>query len=116
MPAASDLARHYAQALATLRAIHDFDAWLGAHWHDRCPPPSTPPAARTHVGAAGAIAWHEASDQVFGYLPGSDGCFQIARDLPLPDFPLSGESSLLTFGTDVVISAAMQDELPPPDR
>jgi hypothetical protein len=116
MPAASDLALRYAQALAALRAIHDFDAWLGAHWHDWCPPPTTPPTAHTHVGAAGAITWHETADRVVGYLPGSDGCFQIARDLPLPDILLPGESSSLAFGTDVVISAAMQDELPPADR
>jgi hypothetical protein len=116
MPPALDLARCYAQALAALRAIHDFDAWLGAHWQERCPPPSTPPTAHTQLGADGAITWHESADRVVGYLPDEDGCFQFARDVPLPDFPLTGDRLDAPYGTDVVISAEMQDELQPPSR
>jgi hypothetical protein len=114
MPLAIDLARRYADALAALRAVHDFDAWLGDHWHERCPPPAAAPDAKTPLGAGRAIAWHEAADSVVGYLPGQEGCFRIARNVPLPDFSVVGNSPTAPFGTDVVISAAMQEELLPP--
>lgn len=116
MPAARDLARRYAEALAALRAVHDFDAWLGEHWQDYCPRPASPPDAQTALGAAGAITWHEVADGIVGYLPGNDGCFRVARDSPMPDFPPSEESLSPLFGNDILISAAMQEEGPSPSR
>jgi hypothetical protein len=116
MPAARDLARRYAEALAALRAVHDFDSWLGEHWHDRCPRPDAPPDAQTALGAAGAIAWHEGAETIFGYLPGNEGCFRIARASPLPEFLPSEDTLPARFGTDTVISAAMQGEGPSPSR
>lgn len=116
MPAARDLARRYAEALAALRAVHDFDAWLGEHWHDRCPRSDSPPDAQTALGAAGAITWHEEAETTVGYLPGNDGCFRIARETPLPDFPPSEETLPARFGKDILISAAMQGEGPSPSR
>jgi hypothetical protein len=110
MPSALTMARRYAQALAALRAIHDFDAWLGEHWHERCPPPACPPSALTPLGADRSIAWHDVGEHVFGYLPGEDGCFQLRRDAPLPAFPLAGEDPAPLFGHDILISAMMQDE------
>ena len=114
MPPANDLARRYAEALAALRAIHVFDAWLGHHWHEQCPPPDNAPTSRTPVGAEGAIAWHESEDVVVGFLPGEHGCFRIPRDAPLPDFPQAGHGVAIAFEQDVVIRAAMRDELQPP--
>jgi hypothetical protein len=111
MPPAYHLARRYGQALAALRAIHAFDAWLGEQWQDRCPPPGVPPVAHTALGAGGEIAWYEVAESVLGYLPGHDGCFRIARDAALPDFPLLDDSLPIPPGTDVVISASMQEEL-----
>ena len=114
MPPAIDLARRYAEALAALRAIHVFDAWLGRHWHEHCPRPDDAPASSTPVGAEEPIVWHEGEDVVVGFLPGEDGCFRIPRDAPLPDFPHAGNGLPVTFGQDVVIRAAMRDELQPP--
>lgn len=116
MPPAIDLARRYAQAVAALRAIHAFDAWLGEHWQERCPPPATPPVARTTVGERDEITWHESAESVLGYLPRHEGCFRIARDAPLPDIPLFPDAPLVMPDTDVVISASMQDEMQPPTR
>jgi hypothetical protein len=116
MPPAIDLARRYTQALAALRAIHDFDAWLGDYWREQCPAPATAPAARTPLGAAGAITWHEERDRVVGYLPGADGCFDLPRDMPLPAFSLTGEISPPYDDRDILIHASMREELQPPDR
>lgn len=116
MPAARDLARRYAEALAALRAVHDFDAWLGEHWHDQCPRPASPPDAQTALGAAGAITWHEVADGTIGYLPGNDGCFRVARESAMPDFPVADERQPAFYGSDILISAAMQDEGPFPGR
>lgn len=116
MPPAVDLARRYGEALAALRAVHAFDAWLGEHWQERCPPPGSPPAARTALGAAGEITWHEGANAVVGYLPGHDGCFRIARGAVMPEFHVPGITPPPPFENDIVISASMQDEQPPPVR
>lgn len=113
MPPAFDLARRYAEALAALRAIHDFDAWLGEHWQARCSMPADPPAAETPVGAGQVIAWYESAEMVTGFLPGEEGCFQVLRDERLPDLPL-GEAFTPEYGRDVLISAAMRDDLGQP--
>jgi hypothetical protein len=114
MPRALDLARRYAEALAALRAVHDFDSWLGEHWHERCPPPVAPPAAQTSLGRSGTISWYEAADTVVGYLPESDGCFRVARESVMPDFtPFADPAG--TFDRDILISAEMRAEQSSPD-
>jgi hypothetical protein len=114
MPPAIDLARRYAEALAALRAVHIFDDWLGHFWHERCPRPDGAPTSSTPVTREDAIVWHEREDIVIGYLPGEDGCFRIPRAAPLPDFPSASNGPSVSFGQDVVISAAMREELQPP--
>ena len=114
MPPAIVLARRYAEALAALRAVHDFDEWIGQFWQERCPAPASAAASRDSVGTEDTIVWHEGEETVFGYLPGRDGCFCVPRDLPVPDFPLIAENRSLPVGQDIVISAAMRDELQPP--
>jgi hypothetical protein len=114
MPPAIDLARRYAEALVALRAVHDFDEWIGQFWQEACPAPPSAAASRESVDAADTIVWHEGEETVFGYLPGRDGCFCVPRDVALPDFPLIAENPALPFGQDIVISAAMRDELQPP--
>lgn len=116
MPPALDLARRYAEALAALRAVHDFDAWLGDHWHEHCPPPASAPDAQTALGAAGAITWYETAEFTVGFLPGRDGCFRITRESQMPEFPLTDDDAPAPYGNDIVISAAMQEEARSPDR
>ncbi len=110
MPPAVDLARRYADALAALRAIHTFDAWLGDHWHERCAAPTAGPVAVTPLGVSGAIAWHERDDVVIGVLPGQEGCFRVPRDAMMPAFPVGASPTPLLAEQDVVISATMREE------
>jgi hypothetical protein len=114
MPPAIELARRYAEALAALRAVHDFDEWIGQYWQECCPAPASAAASRDMVGGEETIVWHEGEETVFGYLPGRDGCFCVPRDVDVPDFSLTAENATLPFGQDIVISAAMRDELQPP--
>ena len=114
MPPAIELARCYAEAMSVLRAVHDFDEWIGQYWQERWPAPASAAASRDAVGDEDAIVWHEGLETVFGYLPGRDGCFCIPRDLALPDFAFATGHSVLSFGQDIVISAAMREELQPP--
>ncbi len=114
MPPAIELARRYAEALTALRAVHDFDEWIGQYWQERCPAPASAAASRDAVSADDTIVWHEGEETVFGYLPERDGCFCVPRDVALPDFPITVENPTLPFGQDIVISAAMRDELQPP--
>lgn len=115
MPPALELARRYSEALAILRAVHDFDDWLGEHWHDRCPPPTAISNARTPVGSRGEITWHEIGDDVIGYLPGQEGCFRIGITASLPEFwPAAPIVSSPRVDEDIVISAAMPGEDPSP--
>jgi len=114
MPPAIVLARRYAEALAALRAVHDFDDWIGQFWHERCPAPASAAASRDTVGAEDTIVWHEGEETVFGYLPGRDGCFCVPRDVALPEFPSIPENLAPALGQDIVISASMRDELQPP--
>jgi len=111
MPPALELARRYSEALAALRAVHDFDDWLGEHWHDHCPPPPGTSSARTPVGMRGEITWHETGDDVIGYLPDHDGCFRVSIAASLPDFwPAASVADVQRVDEDVVISAAMPGE------
>jgi hypothetical protein len=114
MPPALELARRYAEALAALRAVHDFDEWIGQYWQERCPAPASAAASRDTVGAEETIVWHEGEETVFGYLPERDGCFCVPREIALPEFPITVDSPALAIGQDIVISAAMRDELQPP--
>lgn len=116
MPSAHDLARRYHDALQALRAVHAFDTWLGAHWRDHCPAPPSTHAATTDVGGDRQITWHDGKESVFGYLPGETGCFCIAREALMPDFPLAPLPAPTVVGTDVVIRAEMQDALPSAER
>ena len=77
-------------------------------------PPWQSAASRDTAGAKDTIVWHEGEETVFGYLPGRDGCFCVPRVVPLPDFPFAERNPTLPFGQDIVISAAMQNELQPP--
>ncbi len=114
MPRAIDLARRYAEAVLALRAIHDFDDWIGQFWHDHCPVPEGTGAYRTMLGTEKAIIWHEGDDTAYGYLPGCDGCFCVPTDEDLPDFSFATGQLEIPYGQDIVISAAMRDELQPP--
>src|SRR5262245_22533413 len=116
MPPAIDIARHYAAALAALRAVHDFDDWLGRHWCPHCPAPQFGRASMTPLGDAGAIAWVEQDDTVLGDLPGETGCFCIPRNLSLPEFPLPRGVLDVPYGQDVVIRAAIRNEMPSSER
>jgi len=113
---AVELARRYSDALAMLRAIHAFDAWLGDHWHDQCRAPSTDPVAYTKVGAGEAITWHEDADGVVGFVPELTGCFRVAYDAPLPDFPPLRDGPIESRDQDVLISTSMQREPQHPSR
>lgn len=115
MPAAFDLARRYAEALTALRAVHDFDAWLGKHWQAHCSAPAGPPTAETPVGSGQVIAWYESAGVVSGFLPGEDGCFQVPRGERLPEIAV-GETFTPAYGRDVLISAAMRDDPGQPER
>jgi hypothetical protein len=113
MPHAIDLARRYAEALAALRAVHVFDTWLGNHWHEQCPAAGSAAASYTPLSAEHGITWFESDETVLGYVPGEVGCFRIPRDVTLPDFPFAAESRAVHYGQDIVISAAMREELYP---
>lgn len=114
MPPAIDVARRFAEAVATLRALHDFDDWIGQYWRAECSAPKNAASTRAPLEAEDAIIWHEAEDTIFGYLPGYDGCFCIPRDVALPDFPFSAGRQSLSYDQDIVISAAMREEIQPP--
>ena len=114
MAPAIDLARRYAEALSALRAIHDFDDWIGQFWHERCPAPAGAAASREALGTEEAIVWHEGEDTVYGFLPGDAGCFRVPHDETLPDFPFALATPAVSYGQDVVISAAMREELSSP--
>ena len=98
MPPAIELARRYAEALAALRAVHDFDEWIGHFWQEACPAPPSAPRRATRWTPEDTIVWHEGEETVFGYLPGREGCFCVPRDVALPDFPLVAENPALPFG------------------
>ena len=114
MPPAIDLARRYAEALSALRAVHDFDDWIGQFWQERCPAPESASAYRTVLGKEETIVWHEGEDTVYGYLPGYDGCFCVPTDEPLPEFPFAAGPPEIPYGQDIIISAAMREQLQPP--
>ena len=114
MPPAMDLARRFADAVIALRAIHDFDAWIGQFWTDRCTAPDCPARGPAPRGTEDFIVWHETEGSVFGFLPGRDGCFCIPRDTALPDFAFATGRADAPFWQDVVISAAMREEIHPP--
>ncbi len=96
-----------------MRALHDFDAWIGQFWIEGCPAAQGAVATGLPLGMDDAIVWYETADTVFGFLPGCDGCFSLPRDIPLPDFPFAAGKTSFPFGEDIVISAAMRDELHP---
>lgn len=114
MPPAIELARRYAEALEALRAVHDFDDWIGQFWHERCPAPESAAASRNALGTEDVIVWHEGEDTVFGYLPGDDGCFCVPTDVALPDISFAPDRAAIPYGQDILISAAMREELQPP--
>ena len=114
MPLAIDLARRYAEALSALRAVHDFDDWIGQFWQEHCPAPKGAGAYRTLLGTEKAILWYEGEDTVYGYLPGYEGCFCVPTDKSMPDFPFAADQAEIPFGQDIVVSAAMREQLQPP--
>lgn len=114
MPPATDLARRFAEAITALRAIHDFDAWIGQYWRDHCPAMETAAFAGAARGADDAIVWHEGETTIFGFLPDRDGCFCVPRETALPDFPFSAGRSPAPYGQDLLISAAMREEIQSP--
>ena len=114
MPSAADLARLYADAVTVLRAVHDFDDWLGQFWHDRCPGPEIAGAHRSGPETEKAIVWHEDEDSVYGYLPDYEGCFCLPVAESLPDLPFAVRPLEPPAEQDIVISAAMREQLQPP--
>ena len=117
MPPVLELARRYSEALAALRAVHAFDDWLGEHWHDQCPPRPAAASARSPVGIWGDVTWHESGDDVIGYLPDQEGCFRVSIAAKMPDFwPGNPNIDAPRVDEDIVISAAMPSDHPPPTR
>ena len=114
MPPAIDLARRFAEAITVLRAIHDFDTWIGQFWCDHCPAPERAALARADRGASDAVVWHEGEATIFGFLPDRDGCFCVPREAALPEFAFTAGRAAAPFGQDIVISAAMREEIHPP--
>jgi hypothetical protein len=114
MPAAIDVARRFAEAVAALRALHDFDAWIGQYWQERCPVPGHADSRHGAIGDEDVIVWHECEETVFGYLPGRAGCFCIPRDVALPDFPFAAKEPVAAYGKDILIGAAIRVELQAP--
>ena len=114
MPSAIDVARRFAEAITTLRALHDFDAWIGQFWSEGCSAAQSAASTDRPAGADDAIVWHETADTILGFLPGRDGCFSIPRDVTLPEFSFAAGRSPFPYGEDIVISAAMRDELQSP--
>jgi hypothetical protein len=114
MPPAIDLARRFAEAITALRAIHDFDDWIGQYWRHPCPAPERVALARADRGGSNAIVWHEGGATIFGFLPDQDGCFCVPRDTDLPDFAFDTGSFAAPYRQDIVISAAMREEIQPP--
>jgi hypothetical protein len=114
MPPAIDVARRYAEAVATLRAIHDFDDWIGQYWVEGCSLPESAAAARSALGTEEMIVWHEGEETVFGFLPGYDGCFCIPRAAALPEFSFAATGLPHDYGQDIVVSAAMREDAQPP--
>ncbi len=114
MPPAIDVAHRFAEAVTTLRALHDFDAWIGQFWIEGCSAAQSAASSGLSSGVDDAIIWYETADTVFGFLPGRDGCFSLPRDLPLPEFAFAAGISSVPYEEDIVISAAMSDELQSP--
>ncbi len=114
MPPAIDLARRFADAITALRAIHDFDDWVGQYWRDRCPAPENIVERGGGRGDEDAVVWHESEATIFGFLPDRDGCFSVPRDVALPDFSFATGRSPAPYGQDIVISAGMREEIQSP--
>ena len=114
MPPAIDLARRYADAVAALRAIHDFDDWIGQFWCEHCPAPRGTGADKTLRGREDALVWQEGEETVYGYLPGRDGCFRVPADESIPDFAFAASQPDICFGQDIVVSATMREHMQPP--
>lgn len=114
MPPAIDLARRFAEAITALRAIHDFDDWIGQFWRQQCPAPQEVALAGADRGADDALVWHEGDGTIYGFLPDRDGCFCVPREAALPDFAFTAGPSAPPYGQDIVISAAMREEIHPP--
>jgi hypothetical protein len=113
MPPAIDLARRFAEAVSALRAIHDFDDWIGQFWCERCPAPTGAGAYQSLLGTEDAIVWHEGDETIYGYLPGFDGCFCVPAE-SLPNFPFAASQPDISFWQDIVISATMREQMQPP--
>ena len=114
MPPVIDVARRFAEAITALRAIHDFDTWIGQFWCDHCPVSERAALARDDCGASDAIVWHEDEATIFGFLPDRDGCFCLPRETALPEFAFTAGRTATLYGQDIVISAAMREESHPP--
>ena len=113
MPPAMELARRFAEAIVALRAIHEFDAWVGQYWRSPCPAPEQAALARADRGASDAIVWHEGEATIYGFLPDRDGCFCVPIEAVLPEFAFAvGRAA--PYGQDILISAAMREEIQPP--
>ena len=114
MPPAIDLARRFAEAIIALRAIKEFDSWVGQFWRSPCPFPEKAALARADRGAGDAIVWHDGETTIYGFLPDMDGCFCVPLDAALPDFAFAAGRAAVPYGQDIVISAAMREEVHPP--
>jgi hypothetical protein len=114
MPPATAIARRFAEAIIALRAIHEFDAWVGQYWRSPCPVPEKAALARADRGTSDAIVWHEGETTIFGFLPGRDGCFCVPLEAALPEFAFATGRPTASYGQDVVISAAMREEFHSP--
>lgn len=93
MITAAELATAYDRYVAALwrgesEEVRRFGAWLKGCWELGSPEPSTPPAAISALGGAGAsIRWHEAPADclVLGYIPGVlHRCYRIPNTAVVP--------------------------------
>lgn len=114
MPPVIDVARRFAEAVEVLRAVHDFDDWIGQFWFEPCFAPVAARVAHATFADSDSIVWDEVDGTVFGFLPGRDGCFCIPRDVPIPTFPFGLIGPSRGLGQDIVISAEMREELQTP--
>ena len=63
--------------------LQHFMVWIEGCWRDEGPPePAAPPAA-VSAGGWGTVRWHEAGGAIRGYVPGLEGCYEVAAE-PAP--------------------------------
>lgn len=62
------------------------ETWMRLHWvEETSKRPDSDPAAVSPHGAGGrGIFWYEGSTTIFGFVPGTSGCYVFKRSEPVP--------------------------------